>query len=61
MGFRITSTEEIKRDICMKVYGKIEKIFYEYYDMLKNGGYFFIDDISHIPYLKKKERIQKID
>ncbi len=34
----------------------VEKIFYEYYDMLKNGGYFFIDDISHIPYLKKKER-----
>ena len=34
----------------------VEKIFYAYYKMLKNGGYFFIDDISHIPYLKKKKR-----
>ena len=34
----------------------VEKIFYEYYNMLKSGGYFFIDDISHIPYLKKKKR-----
>ena len=32
----------------------VEKIFYEYYKMLKNGGYFFIDDGSRIPYLKKK-------
>ena len=24
--------------------------------MLKNGGFFFIDDISHIPYLNKKKR-----
>ncbi len=34
----------------------VEKIFYEYYNMLKSGGYFFIDDISHIPYLKEKKR-----
>lgn len=34
----------------------VEKIFYEYYKILKIGGYFFIDDISHIPYLKKKKR-----
>ena len=34
----------------------VEKIFYEYYKMLKTGGYFFIDDISHIPYLKDKKR-----
>lgn len=34
----------------------VEKIFYEYYKMLKIGGYFFIDDISHIPYLKDKKR-----
>jgi len=34
----------------------VEKIFYEYYNILKYGGYFFIDDISHIPYLKKKKR-----
>ena len=34
----------------------VEKIFYAYYKMLKNGGYFFIDDISHIPYLKQKKR-----
>ena len=34
----------------------VEKIFYEYYNMLKCGGYFFIDDISHIPYLREKKR-----
>jgi len=34
----------------------VEKIFYEYYKMLKNGGYFFIDDISHMPYLKENKR-----
>jgi len=34
----------------------VEKIFYAYYGMIKNGGYFFIDDISHIPYTKKNER-----
>ena len=34
----------------------VEKIFYEYYKLLKVGGFFFIDDISHIPYLKEKKR-----
>ena len=34
----------------------VEKIFYEYYEMLNVGGYFFIDDISHIPYVKNNER-----
>ena len=34
----------------------VEKIFYEYYKVLKNGGYFFIDDISHLPYLKNQKR-----
>tara|TARA_B100000767_G_C19671345_1_gene495411 strand:- start:227 stop:859 length:633 start_codon:yes stop_codon:yes gene_type:complete len=34
----------------------VEKIFYEYYEMLNVGGFFFIDDISHIPYLEDKER-----
>ena len=34
----------------------VEKIFYKYYDLLKDGGFFFIDDISHLPYLNNKER-----
>ena len=34
----------------------VEKIFYAYYGMIKSGGYFFIDDISHIPYTKKNKR-----
>ena len=34
----------------------VEKIIYGYYDLLKLGGYIFIDDISHLPYLKNKKR-----
>ena len=34
----------------------VKKIIYAYYNLLKVGGYFVIDDISHIPYLKNKER-----
>ena len=34
----------------------VEKIFYHYYDYLKIGGHFFIDDVSWLPYLKNKER-----
>jgi len=34
----------------------VEKIFLYYYNMLKIGGIFFIDDISWLPYLKKNER-----
>lgn len=34
----------------------VEKLIYNYYPILKNGGYIFIDDISHLPYLKNKKR-----
>ena len=34
----------------------VNKIFYAYFEMLNLGGYFFIDDISHLPYLKKNKR-----
>ncbi len=34
----------------------VEKILYNYYDLLKKGGYFIIDDISWIPYLKDEWR-----
>lgn len=30
----------------------VEKIIYNYYDLLDNNGLFIIDDISHLPYLK---------
>ena len=33
----------------------VEKIIYNYFDLLNKGGYFFIDDISHLPYLKDKD------
>jgi len=29
----------------------VKKLIYNYYDNLKLGGYIFIDDISHLPYL----------
>ena len=32
------------------------KIFYYYYDFLKVGGHFYIDDISWLPYLKSNLR-----
>ena len=34
----------------------VEKIFYHYFKKLKVGGFFFIDDISWLPYLSKKKR-----
>jgi len=34
----------------------MKKIFYHYFNKLKVGGLYIIDDISHLPYLKKKER-----
>ncbi len=34
----------------------VEKIFYNYYDLVKNDGYIFIDDISHLPYLDNKKK-----
>ena len=34
----------------------VEKIFYHYYKKLKKNGFFFIDDISWLPYLINKDR-----
>jgi len=34
----------------------VKKLFYEYYPLLNTNGYIFIDDISHLPYLKNKDR-----
>lgn len=34
----------------------VEKLIYNYYSKLKVGGYIFIDDISHLLYLKNKPR-----
>ena len=33
----------------------VKNIIYNYYDLLNKDGYFFIDDISWLPYLKKNE------
>tara|TARA_B100000963_G_scaffold254866_1_gene223481 strand:- start:104 stop:739 length:636 start_codon:yes stop_codon:yes gene_type:complete len=34
----------------------VKNIIYNYYDLLKKGGYFFIDDISWLPYTKNSYR-----
>ena len=34
----------------------VKKLIYGYYPKIKIDGYIFIDDISHLPYLKNKER-----
>jgi predicted O-methyltransferase YrrM len=34
----------------------VEKIFFNYYDLVNKNGYIFIDDISHLPYLKNQKR-----
>ena len=34
----------------------VKKIFYYYFNKLKVGGLFFIDDISWLPYLKNSQR-----
>tara|TARA_B100000989_G_scaffold285589_1_gene253436 strand:- start:17643 stop:18257 length:615 start_codon:yes stop_codon:yes gene_type:complete len=34
----------------------VEKIFYFYYNFLKVGGHFYIDDVSWLPYLKSNLR-----
>ncbi len=34
----------------------VKKIFYHYYNFLKKDGYLIIDDISWLPYSKKRER-----
>ena len=34
----------------------VEKIIYAYYDLIKVNGYLFIDDISHLPYVKNSSR-----
>ena len=33
----------------------VKKLIYYYYNFLKVGGYMFIDDISHLPYLNNKK------
>ncbi len=33
----------------------VKKIIYNYYDLLKKGGFIFVDDISHLPYIKNKK------
>ena len=32
----------------------VEKLLYNYYDLIKIGGFIFIDDISHLPYINGK-------
>ncbi len=34
----------------------VKKLIYEYYPLIKKDGLIFIDDISHIPYLKNQNR-----
>ena len=34
----------------------VNKLIYNYYDLLNIGGYIFIDDISHLPYVKNAEK-----
>ena len=34
----------------------VKKIIYGYYNLLKPGGYLFIDDISHLPYIGKNKK-----
>lgn len=34
----------------------VKKLINEYYPLIKKGGFIFIDDISHLPYLKNKDR-----
>ena len=34
----------------------VKKLFYEYYPLVKTNGFIFIDDISHLPYLKNTVR-----
>jgi len=34
----------------------VKKLIYEYYPILNTNGYIFIDDISHLPYLKNSQR-----
>ena len=34
----------------------VKKIFYNYYNNLKKDGFIFVDDISHLPYLKSDRK-----
>ena len=34
----------------------VKKLINEYYPLIKKNGFIFIDDISHLPYLKNKDR-----
>ena len=33
----------------------VKKLIYHFYKKLKKNGYMFIDDISHLPYLKNEK------
>tara|TARA_B100000953_G_scaffold298395_1_gene295129 strand:+ start:4395 stop:5027 length:633 start_codon:yes stop_codon:yes gene_type:complete len=34
----------------------VKNLFYNYYDLVKEGGFIFIDDISHLPYLNAEKK-----
>ncbi len=34
----------------------VKKLFYNYYDLVKEDGFIFIDDISHLPYLNNEKK-----
>ena len=34
----------------------VEKLIYNYYNILNKNGYIFIDDINHLPYIKYEKR-----
>ena len=34
----------------------VKNLFYQYYNLIKPNGFIFIDDISHLPYLKNAVR-----
>ena len=34
----------------------VEKILFNYFDLIKINGYIFIDDISHLPYVEKNSK-----
>ena len=34
----------------------VKKLIYNYYDLINIGGYIFIDDISHLPYLDNPKK-----
>ena len=34
----------------------VNKIIYNYYEQLEEGGYIFVDDVSHLPYLNENKK-----